>query len=149
MFINKVFSNIVDYGITYDLLQFHYDLWIFKSVSGAISSARRMKCSPATSLNSKTFSAGYWRTQHRHLIDAVMQFGYPSVFVTISPYEWTFPFPQWIECAEQLTQCFHFAGNFLISGNPDLKRKFSGSQEISGKSGNLKKSNDIDKILSF
>ena len=83
-FINKVFSNIVDYGITYDLLQFHYDLWIFKTVSGAISSARRMKCSPATSLNSKTFSDGYWRTQHRHLIDAVMQFVYPSVFVTIS-----------------------------------------------------------------
>ena len=102
-FINKVFSNIVDYGITYDLLQFHYDLWIFKTVSGAISSARRMKCSPATSLNSKTFSAGYWRTQHRHLIDAVMQFGYPSVFVTISSYEWTFPFPQWIEYAQQLT----------------------------------------------
>ena len=41
-FINKLFSNIVDYATTYDLLQFHYDLWIFKTVSGAISSTRCM-----------------------------------------------------------------------------------------------------------
>ena len=46
-FITKLFSNIVDYGTTYDLLQFHYDMWIFKTVTGAISSARRIKCSPA------------------------------------------------------------------------------------------------------
>ena len=104
-FLNKVFSNILDYGLTYDLLQFHYDLWIFKTVTGAISSARRMQCSPARALNAKTFSAGYWKTQHRLLVDAVRQFGYPSVFVTINPYEWTFPFPQWLKNAQQLTGC--------------------------------------------
>ena len=36
-----------------------------------------------------------------------------------------------IDCANKFLesgawQCFHFAGNFPISGNPDLKRKFSG-----------------------
>ena len=60
----KVFRNILDYALTYDLLQFHYDMWIFKTVTGTISSARRMKCSPARALNAKTFSAGYWKSQH-------------------------------------------------------------------------------------
>ena len=64
-----------------------------------------MQCSPARALNAKTFSAGYWKTQHRLLVDAVRQFGYPSVFVTINPYEWTFPFPQWLKNAQQLTGC--------------------------------------------
>ena len=40
-------------------------------------------------------------------------------------------------------QCFHFAGNFLISGNPDLKRKFSGWVKISG---NLMKSQENQEI---
>ena len=76
----KGFCNILDYALTYDLLQFHYDMSIFKTVTGAISSARRMKCSPARALNVKTFSAGYWKTQHGLLVDAVRQFGYPSIF---------------------------------------------------------------------
>ena len=104
-FLNKVFSNILDYALTYDLLQFHYDMLIFKMVMGAISSARRMKSSPARALNAKTFSAGYWKTQHRLSVDAVRQFGYPSIFVTINPYKWTFPFPQWLKNVQQLTCC--------------------------------------------
>ena len=63
-FITKVFSNTLDYALQYQLLQFHYDLWLFKTVSGAISSARRLQCSPAIALNVKTFSAGYWNKQH-------------------------------------------------------------------------------------
>ena len=52
-FYTKVFSSILDYSTLYELLQFHYDFWLFKTVSGAISSARRMKCSPAQALNAK------------------------------------------------------------------------------------------------
>ena len=75
-FLNKVFSNILDYGLTYD----------------AMFSSESSKCK----------NAGYWKTQHRLLVDAVRQFGYPSVFVMINPYEWTFPFPQWLKNAQQL-----------------------------------------------
>ena len=96
-FFIKVFSSVVDYGIDFELLQFHYDLWLFKTVSGAIFSARRLHCSPVRALNAKTFSPGYWKTQHRLLQDAVDQFGYPSLFLTISPYKWTFPMASWIE----------------------------------------------------
>lgn len=45
----------------------------------------------------------FWRWQHRLLIDAVRQFGYPSIFVTISPFEWSFPWPPWIEQLRALT----------------------------------------------
>lgn len=29
-------------------------------------------------------------------MDAVRQHGLPSLFLTISPFEWTFPFPKWL-----------------------------------------------------
>ena len=32
-----------------------------------------------------------------------LQFGHPSLFITISPYEWTFPFPPWLENLRDLT----------------------------------------------
>jgi len=99
----KVNSEIADYGINHELLHFHYDLWLWQTVSGAIASARRMKCSPNKALEAKTFSTEYWRWQHRFLMDATLQFGHPSLFMTISPYEWTFPFSPWLENLRALT----------------------------------------------
>ena len=49
-FYSKVLCSILDYSTVYEILQFHYDFWLFKTISGAISSARRMKCSPARAL---------------------------------------------------------------------------------------------------
>ena len=54
-------------------------------------------CSPNRSLGNKSFSRTYWQHQNLYLIDAVRQFGYPSFFITISPYEWTLPFPSLLE----------------------------------------------------
>ena len=76
---------------------FHHDRWVFKTVTGAITSARLFQCSPARSLDNKSFSPEFWRWQHRYLLDAVRQYSLPSVFVTLSPYEWSFPFPAWLE----------------------------------------------------
>jgi hypothetical protein len=102
-FLTKVFSNILDYSLDYEILQFHYDMWIFTTVSGALSSARKMHATPVRALNAKTFSPGYWKMQHRLLLDAIDQFGYLSLFFTLSPYEWTFPFPKWITDIRKLT----------------------------------------------
>lgn len=99
----KILSEILDYSLDYDLLQFVYDRWLFTTVSGAISSSRAFDTSAATSLSTKTFSVEYWRWQHRFLMDAVRQYGYPDVFITISPYEWTFPTPKWLENASDLS----------------------------------------------
>ena len=87
----------------YDLLQFHYDLWLWQTVSGAIASARKLNCSPNKALEAKAFSSEFWRWQHRYLLDAVEQFGTPSLFITISPYEWSFPFPPWMENLRQMS----------------------------------------------
>lgn len=102
-FITKVLSEISDYSLHFELLQFHFDRWIFKTVTGAINVGMRTKCSPARALEAKTFSTGYWQWQHRFLLDALRQFGYLSVFLTISPYEWTFPFPEYLQKIRQAT----------------------------------------------
>ena len=102
-FMVKVHSSIADYGLNYELLHFHYDLWLFKTVSGAISAGRSLFCSPARSLETKPFSTDYWKWQHRFLVDAVLQHGPPSLFVTISPFEWTFPIPPWLTALREVT----------------------------------------------
>ncbi|KAJ7375880.1 hypothetical protein OS493_038304 [Desmophyllum pertusum] len=96
-FMTKLLSNVFDYQLHFELLQFQYDRWIFKTITGAVNTGRVTGCSPAIALQHKTFSIGYWQWQHCLLIDAVQQYGFPSFFVTISPYEWSFPFPPWLE----------------------------------------------------
>lgn len=85
-------SEILDYNLLYDLVQFQYDLWLFRIVSGAISVGISRFCSPARALENNVFSEEVWKWHHLTLLDSVRQFGFPDVFVTISPYEWTFPF---------------------------------------------------------
>ena len=102
-FMRKVTSEIADYSMDFDLLHFHYDLWLWRTVTGAIAAGRKMKCSPNRALETKSFSTEYWRWQHRYLLDAVEQFGPPSLFITISPYEWSFPFPEWLESLRKQT----------------------------------------------
>ena len=63
-FVIKLFSEILDYSLHYELLQFHYDRWLYKIVSGAINTARTLNCSSARALDSKTFSVTYWQWQH-------------------------------------------------------------------------------------
>lgn len=48
-------------------------------------------------LQHKSFSATFWNWQHLYLLDALRQCGFPSFFLTISPYEWTFPWPGFIQ----------------------------------------------------
>ena len=58
---------------------------------GAVETAKKFKCTPKQALNCKEFSAGYWQWDHLFLVDSVKQFEWPSVFITVSPCEWTFP----------------------------------------------------------
>ena len=102
-FMSKVFSEISDYGMGFDLLQSHYEIWLSKTVSRAITTAQKRSCSPATSLQAKTFSRKFWRWQHCCLIDFVKQFGFPNLFITISPSEWSFPLSPWLEKLQELS----------------------------------------------
>ena len=74
-------------------------IYLFSSVKtkhlpinlGAVESRREHNCTPLQLLDCKEFCSGYWKWCHLFLIDAVRQYGYPSLFITISPSEWTFP----------------------------------------------------------
>ena len=96
-FMHKVLSPVVDYSLEFDILQFQYDHWLFKTITGALNSSRVSGCSPNCGLQHKSFSATYWRWQHLLLIDAVRQYSFPSFFLMVSTYEWTFPWPGFIE----------------------------------------------------
>ena len=86
-FMHKALSPVLDYSLDFEMLQFQYDRWLFKTITGAINSSRVSGCSPNTGLQHKSSSATYWRWQHLLLIDTVRQYGYPSFFMTVSPYE--------------------------------------------------------------
>eukprot|EP00959_Pyramimonas_sp_CCMP1952_P165531 3460180-Pyramimonas_sp.AAC.1 len=45
---------------------------------------------------------GHWRKHHRVLVDVVQQYGEPDIFLTIAPWEWSFPFPEWIRKAHSV-----------------------------------------------
>lgn len=63
-FTMKILSEILDYSLDYDLLQFVYDRWVFTTVSGAISTSRAFDTSAATALSTKTFSIKFWKCHH-------------------------------------------------------------------------------------
>ena len=101
-FITKCLSAIIDYCLDFDLLQYVFDRWLYKTITGAINTYRSISQSQSQSaaflaLEDKPFSTGYWQWQHRYLLDAVHQFGMPTLFITISPSEWTFPWPMWLK----------------------------------------------------
>ena len=82
-----------DYSLHYYLLQYQFDRWLFKTITGAVNSSKVAGCSPNRSLENKPF----WQHQHLYLLDAVRQYGFPSFFVTVSPFLWTFPFPPFMQ----------------------------------------------------
>lgn len=96
-FLAKCFGPILDYSMDFQLLQYIFDRWMFKTITGAVNQANFAGCTPYTALSSKTFSPSFWQRQHRYLLDVVRQKGFPNLFITISPSEWTFTSPFWLD----------------------------------------------------
>ncbi len=48
-------------------------------------------------VSGQTFSPEYWKTYHFALIDLQRQLGFPTMFVTLSPLEWSTPYHVWIK----------------------------------------------------
>ena len=87
-------SSVVGYASDYELAQFVYDLWLWSSLGGAKhASGVQMR----VALAGKPFSPEYWRTRHFALLDLQKQLGYPTLFVTIAPYEWSSPYHAFLE----------------------------------------------------
>lgn len=95
-FMLKLLSPVHDFAINFEILHYQCDRWLFKTIAGAVNASKASGCSPNRSLENKSFSKTFWQHQNLYLIDAGRQYGYPSFFITISPYEWTFPFPPFL-----------------------------------------------------
>jgi hypothetical protein len=92
-YLAKVFSSVVGYGCNWELQQFVYDLWMWSSLGGAKNAAG---VSMRAAVSGRIYSPEYWRTRHAALIDLQRQEGFPTLFVTIAPYEWSAPYHAWI-----------------------------------------------------
>lgn len=87
-------SPVIGYGTDHQLSQYVYDLWLWSALGGAKNAAG---VNMRVALNSKSFSPEYWKTYHFGLIDLQRQLGYPTLFVTLSPFEWSSPYHVWVE----------------------------------------------------
>ena len=81
---------LMDYSSNFHILQYVFDLHLWsdlgskKNLGSGVSMRVIMK--------GNSFSPLYWKEVHFTLLDAVRQLGYPKLFFTIAPYEWSFPY---------------------------------------------------------
>ncbi|CAJ1334824.1 unnamed protein product, partial [Effrenium voratum] len=97
-FLAKIRSALVGYSEEPLLLQFVWDLWMWSGIGGCAERA----------LASKPYSPEIWKANHMALVDLQKQIGWPALFITISPYEYSFPYHEWLTdelekaCAQRL-----------------------------------------------
>ena len=101
-YMSHVLSDILDFGASYDILHFTYDLALWTD----IGSKRNLGYNAPLRLLMKghSFSSEYWQAMHRALVDLVRQKGYPPVFSMRSPLEWSWPYHHIIVDAMAKTQ---------------------------------------------
>ena len=106
----KLLSPVLGYGNDYKLLQYLYDLSMFSALGGAKNAQRHIPL--RVLLKGAKFSPAYWKVRHYALLDLQRQLGYPTLFITIAPYEWSFPYHEWVldEMTKQLRERLHLAG---------------------------------------
>ena len=93
-YLAKVLGPNLGYGSTYDLFQFVYDLWLWSSLG---AKKNTVEAPMRLAMAGYSFSPEYWQSRHAGLVDLVKQLGLPTLFLTIAPYEWSFPFHKWVE----------------------------------------------------
>ena len=89
-FMRKVLSPIIGYGQDFELLQFVYDLTMWSRIGGGKNACAGLPLRLV--LKGETFSPLYWKTKHQALIDMQRQCGFPALFKTMAPWEYSFPY---------------------------------------------------------
>ena len=84
-----VLSQTLDYGLSYELLHFAFDLalWTDLGAKRNLGFGVPMRLM----LKGHSFSSEYWKDLHRGLVDLTRQKGFPPIFSTHSPFEWSWP----------------------------------------------------------
>ena len=98
-YLAKVLGPVLGYGADYELFQFVYNLWLWSTLG---AKKNTVEAPLRLAMAGYAFSPEYWQTRHAALIDAVKQLGLPTLFISIAPYEWSFPFHSWVE--EEMTK---------------------------------------------
>lgn len=88
-FLRKVLSPIIGYSQDFELLQFVYDLTMWSRIGGGKNACASLPLRLV--LKGETFSPLYWKTKHQALIDMQRQCGFPALFKTMAPWEFSFP----------------------------------------------------------
>ena len=102
-------SPHIGFGSAYNLLHFAYDLNLWSALGGKKSTSTAYSTPMRVLMKGHTFSPLYWKIVHWALLDYVRQLGYPKVFWTLSPYEWSFPYHQFVldEMSKELRDRMH------------------------------------------
>lgn len=101
----------IGFGSSYELLHFAYDLNLWSALGAKKKTSREYDVPMRVLMKGHSFSPLYWKAIHWALLDMVRQLGYPKIFWTISPYEWSLPYHEWIldEMAKELRGRLHLA----------------------------------------
>ena len=89
-FARKVLGPIIGYSQDFELLQFVYDLAMWSRIGGGKNACNGLPLRLV--LKGETFSPLYWKSKHQALIDLQRQCGYPALFKTMAPWEFSFPY---------------------------------------------------------
>ena len=97
-------ASRIGYGSSCEILHFAYDLSLWSALGAKKRTSMDYDMPMRVLMKDHTFSPLYWKAVHWALIDMVRQMGYPKIFWTISPYEWSMPYHQWMldEMAKEL-----------------------------------------------
>ena len=124
-FVAKILSEVLDFGASYEILQFNFDRFVMHDVHAKLTVAANRDRDGHCFFDSRHWAPGHWRRHHALLLDIVAQLGAPDLFLTISPWEWSFPFPYWIQRAHALLN----RGPTDLPG-PDFKLKDRNSEKL-------------------
>ena len=93
-FMRKALGPIIGYSTDFELLSFVYDLLLWSKLGASKSVVKGLPLRLA--LQSESFSPLYWQTRHQVLLDMQRQCGFPVLFKTMAPWEWSFPYHTWV-----------------------------------------------------
>ena len=97
-FAAKALGPLLDYGNSFEILQYVYDLTMWSSI-GSKRTVGDERVPLRLMMKGYPFNPLYWRSLHLALVDMVRQLGPPVIFWTFAPYEWSFPYHVWIRDA--------------------------------------------------
>lgn len=87
-------SSVLEYGASYELLHFAYDLSLWTDLGSKRNLGKGVTL--RLMMKNHSFSPEYWRSLHLGAIGLVRQRGFPQLFWTIAPLEWSFPYHEWL-----------------------------------------------------